>query len=261
MKTFSQIKKNLKQDFSSLKTIKVAVLGDTATQFLMQALRGAGYDYGLNLEIWEADFNQIERQVFDTGSELYEFKPEVVIVFHATHKLLGKYNKLQPEEQSGLAAERLQLIDNIHSAITENLKAKIIYYNYNEINDSVFGNYANNIESSFLFQLRKLNYELMQFAAQHTGFYVADISSVQNRLGKNNFFHTSVYINTDMVLSIDAIPEVAITTLDLIGAMYGKLKKCLILDLDNTTWGGTSFISKRGACCTIVTLLPKRAKA
>ena len=42
MKTFSELKKNLKQDFSSLKTIKVAVLGDTATQFLMQALRGAG---------------------------------------------------------------------------------------------------------------------------------------------------------------------------------------------------------------------------
>jgi predicted enzyme involved in methoxymalonyl-ACP biosynthesis len=41
-----------------------------------------------------------------------------------------------------------------------------------------------------------------------------------------------------MVLSIDILPEVAAKTIDLIAAMYGKFKKCLILDLDNTMWGG-----------------------
>lgn len=94
---FFTIKKNLKKDFSNLKMLKVAVLGDTATQFLIQTLRGLGYDNGFNLEIWEADFNQIERQVFDQSSELYEFKPEIVIVFQSSHKLLGKYNKMKPE--------------------------------------------------------------------------------------------------------------------------------------------------------------------
>ena len=43
MKKLLEIKKNLKKDFSNLKTIKVALLGDTATQFLTQALRGLGY--------------------------------------------------------------------------------------------------------------------------------------------------------------------------------------------------------------------------
>ncbi|RYZ92316.1 MAG: hypothetical protein EOP47_30455 [Sphingobacteriaceae bacterium] len=81
MKVFSQLKKNLKQDFSALKTIKIALLGDTATQFLNQALRGTGYDRGYNLDIWEADFNQVEGQVFDPSSELYEFAPDVVVFF------------------------------------------------------------------------------------------------------------------------------------------------------------------------------------
>src|SRR6187402_2366466 len=98
MKVFSQLKKNLKQDFSNLKTIKVALLGDTATQFLQQVLRGAGYDQGFDLQIWEADFNQIERQVFDPSSELYEFNPEIIILFYSSHKLLGKYNKSKPEQ-------------------------------------------------------------------------------------------------------------------------------------------------------------------
>tara|TARA_B110000503_G_scaffold141642_1_gene235785 strand:- start:203 stop:583 length:381 start_codon:yes stop_codon:yes gene_type:complete len=69
MKELLEIKKNLKKDFSNLKTIKVALLGDTATQFLTQALRGLGYDSGFNIDIWEADFDQIERQVYDLSSE------------------------------------------------------------------------------------------------------------------------------------------------------------------------------------------------
>src|SRR6195952_3155782 len=165
MQTFSELKKNLKKDFSPLKKIRVAVLGDTATQFLMQALRGAGYEKGFDLQIWEADFNQIERQVFDRGSELYEFKPEIIILFQSAHKLLGKYNKLKPEAYSSLADSRMEQIESITATLNEQLKAKIIYYNYTEINDSVFGNYASKLESSFLFQLRKLNYELMVFAA------------------------------------------------------------------------------------------------
>nr|WP_246200135.1 HAD-IIIC family phosphatase [Maribacter luteus] len=41
-----------------------------------------------------------------------------------------------------------------------------------------------------------------------------------------------------MVLSIDILPNVAAKTLDLISTLNGKFKKCVILDLDNTTWGG-----------------------
>jgi hypothetical protein len=49
MKIFSELKKNLKKDFSELTTIKVALLADSAPQFLAIALRGAGYDAGSSL--------------------------------------------------------------------------------------------------------------------------------------------------------------------------------------------------------------------
>jgi len=238
MKVFSQLKKNLKNDFSKLKTIKIAILGDTATQFLSQALRGTGFDYDFDLQIWEADFNQIERQVFDPTSELYDFQPEVIIIFQSTHKLISKYNKLKVHEYSSFAENQLQQINNLCTEVWAKLNAKIIYYNYPEIDDSIFGNYANKIEQSFLFQLRKLNYNLLEFAVKQLNFFICDISSIQNQVGKAMMFQTSVYINTEMVLSIDVLPLVSARTVDLIGSMYGKFKKCLILDLDNTMWGG-----------------------
>jgi FkbH-like protein len=238
MKNFSQLKKNLKNDFSNLKSIKIALLGDSATQFLSQALRGLGFDLGFDLNLFEADFNQIERQVFDNSSELYEFDPEVIIVFQSTHKLLGKYNKLKSNEYHLFASNHLELIQQIHATLYANTSAKIIFYNFNEIDDTVFGNYANKIQDSFLFQIRKLNYELMLWASNQSNFYISELSTIQNQLGRENFFQPSVYINTEMVLSIDALPLVASRTLDLIAGMYGKVSKCVILDLDNTTWGG-----------------------
>ncbi len=238
MKTFIQLKKNLKLDCSTFKVIKVAVLGDSATQFLVDALRGTAIDIGYNLDVWEADFNQIERQLFDPTSEFYEFKPEVVIVFQSTQKLLSKYNKLAVSEQSLFSETQLKNVENMVSTVLSQLQTKLIYYNHSEIDDSVFGNFANKTPASFLFQLRKINYELMVLGSQISNFHLCDLSSIQNQVGKSGVFQTSIYINTEMVLSIDVLPLIAQKTIDIIAAFYGKFKKCLILDLDNTMWGG-----------------------
>ena len=78
----------------------------------------------------------------------------------------------------------------------------------------------------------------MVLATKNPNLYLCDISSIQNQVGKADFFQTSVYINTEMVLSIDVLPKVATKTIDIINTFNGKFKKCVILDLDNTTWGG-----------------------
>lgn len=238
MKDFSQLKKNLKKDFNGLTRIKIAVLGDSATQLLVQAIRGAGYDAGLDIDLWEADFNQVERQVFDPESELYAFQPELVILFRSSHKLLGRYNKLKPEQHESLADTELQLIGDLKEALTAQLNVPVIYFNYSEIDDSVFGNFASQTPSSFIFQLRKLNYELMKLATSTSNLFLLDLSTIQNQLGKPLFFTPSIYINTEMVLSMDALPAVANRTVDLVATLKGRIRKCVILDLDNTTWGG-----------------------
>ncbi len=238
MKDFLQLKKNLKKDFSNLPAIRVSVLGDTSTQFLTQALKGLGYDHGYHFDIQEADFNQIKRQVYDFSSELYAYQPEIVILFQSSHKLLEKYNKTAPEAHTLLASDELQEIENIYQQLTSTLDTTVIYYNYTEIDDAVFGNYSTKIASSFLFQLRKLNYELMLFAAEKTNVHLVDLSSIQNQVGKAHFFQPKIYINTEMVLSIEVLPKVASKTMDVINSLQGKIKKCLVLDLDNTLWGG-----------------------
>jgi len=237
MKTLSQLKRNLKNDLAGLPKLKIAVVGDTATQLFCTAFRGMGVERGYNIDLFEAEYNQVERQFMDPTSELYQFDADFIVVFQSTHKLGEHHVALSQEQQAMLAEERLQFVTGICTNPALASK-KIIYFNYPEIGDTVFGSFANKVESSFTYQVRKLNYKLMQLSQQFPNLFICDIAVLQNKMGRDRMFAANVYTNTEMVLSIDVLPYVASHVMDIVCAIKGQFKKCLILDLDNTIWGG-----------------------
>ncbi|PQA94363.1 hypothetical protein B0A69_07795 [Chryseobacterium shigense] len=237
-KTFSELKKDLRRDISQLKKIKVALLGDTATQFLNIALKGTAINEGFEFEMFEADFGQISRQILDPSSEYYEFNADYTIIFESAHKLLNQYYKSY-DTQAAFAENKISSIEDLYRTIQNRTKSRVIYCNFPAINNQIFGNFSNKVESSFVFQLNKLNYLLSaQIGIDNDNFFIADLNSVQNKWGRDFMFSPSIYVNTEMVLSLDALPIVAHHIASIIFSLEGKFKKCLILDLDNTTWGG-----------------------
>jgi FkbH-like protein len=236
--SFQFLKKNLTKDFSGFPTIKIAVLGDSATQMYVQAIKGYGYENGINFDIYEADYDQIELQVFNISSDLYKFKPEYVIIFFSSKKIIKKFWSLNVSEKSDFANRQMKNIENIYHSITNTIGSKIIFFNFQEINDTVFGNFSNKTTVSFVYQLRKMNFEMMNFANKYNNFFILDIDILQAYYGNNFITDNKIYVNTELLLSIDFLPIIAKNTIDIINAIIGKFKKCLILDLDNTIWGG-----------------------
>ena len=234
MITFKELKRNLKKETLSFPKLRLSLIGDSATQFLAMAIKGMGIERGYNIDLLEGEYNQVERQVLDLTSELHEYKAKYTIVFQSTHKLMDRFAMMTIDEQANLANDRLDFI----RALCNQVSGNIIYYNYPEIDDNVFGSFANKVPTSFTYQLRKLNYELMNLAQEYQNLFICDIASIQNKFGRDMMFDSSVYVSTEMVLSIAALPYVASRTLDIICSIEGKFKKCLILDLDNTIWGG-----------------------
>ena len=237
MTSYKELKKALKSDTSHLPEIKMALLGDTATQFLATALRGMGVKRGFSVNLFEAEYNQVERQLLDPTSELFQFDADYVVIFQSTHKLGEIHSMLPKEKQESLADERLDFIASVCQSPLLAQK-KIIYFNYPEIDDTVFGSYANKVSESFTFQIRTLNYKLMLLSQQFPNLFICDLAALQNKLGRDFMFATNVYVSTEMVLAIDALPYVASRVMDVVTAISGQFKKCLILDLDNTIWGG-----------------------
>ena len=136
---FKSLKKYLKSDLSSLPTIKLSIVGDTATQLLCTAIRGAGVIRGYRFNMFEADYNQVEQQVLDPTSNLHQYDAKYNIFFQSTHKLLEQYSLLPASEWGNLAEERLAFV----RTICETVPGKIIYYNYPEIGDGIFGSFEN----------------------------------------------------------------------------------------------------------------------
>ena len=236
MRTLRELKKLAKEELNAPK-IKVALLGDTATQLLVTAIKGEAVDRGIAVDLYEGEYSQVERQLMDPTSELYEFDAEITIIFQSTHKLGEYHSSLSTDKQELLADERLSFVSSLCESQSFANK-KIIYFNYPEIEDAIFGSYANKVESSFSYQVRKLNYELMNLSKQYSNLFICDIAGLQNMFGRRFMFAPNVYMTTEIVFSVNALPYVASRVVDIIAAIKGQLKKCLILDLDNTVWGG-----------------------
>ena len=237
MQSYKQLRRICKGRKVLSSAPRMALLGDTATQFLAIALRGEAVSRGFDLNLFEAEYNQVERQFLDSTSELYAFDADYIILFQSTHKLGEYHSSLSEDAQRQLATCRLDFI----AAICQNPQLegkKLICMNYPEIDDAVFGSYANQVESSLTYQVRKLNCGLMELAREYPNLFICDIAAVQNKIGRDSMFASNVYVSTEMVLSVDALPYVASRVIDVVSALRGQFKKCLILDLDNTVWGG-----------------------
>jgi FkbH-like protein len=107
-----------------------------------------------------------------------------------------------------------------------------------EVNDTVFGNFAAKTDRSFLYQVRKLNLGTMELAQELKNLFICDIASLQNQTGIEQRFDPKMYISADMSYNLEFTSLVGKHVSDIVLAATGTLKKCLILDLDNTTWGG-----------------------
>ena len=88
---FKELKKNLNKDFSPLLKRRLAILGDSATQFLTKAIKGYGYEEKIHFEIFEADFDQLNREILDPASELYRWSPEHIVIYLSAENLWTRF--------------------------------------------------------------------------------------------------------------------------------------------------------------------------
>ena len=236
--TFQQLKKLSKTDASALPQYSLAVLGDCATQHLATALRGYGISVGMRLNVFDADYDQIDAQVMAPDSELYRFAPQGVLLQMCTEKLQEAFYDRPPEARASFAEDTYARIRQIWSRIGSRIPATVLQCNFPLIDDGVFGQFGNKTEQSFLFQQRKLNYLLMQGCQEAKNTFLIDLDALQTALGRSTFADPKLYYVAKIPISLAALPAAAKLVVDVVRSLQGAVKKCLVLDLDNTLWGG-----------------------
>ena len=238
MCSFMQLRKNCKEDMSMLPKYRLALIADCATQHMAFALKGCAYIRNLCLEVFDADYNQIHMQAYDKNSEMYKFDPDAVLIFMCTENLYAAWCETPYDRRQIFAEMVFKQIHECWDTVSSNCPANILQFTFAEYDDFIFGNYGCKHKASFIYQLRKLNMLLMEGCTADRHVFLIDLCGIQTRLGRERIFDAKLYYNTKMPISLVAMPIAAASVIDTIKSLCGTVMKCVVVDLDNTLWGG-----------------------
>ena len=235
--SFRNLKKISKQELPlDSKIIRVALLGDFATQLFRIALLGAGKKYGMLFEIYEADYDQIDLQVMNPSSELYDFRPNYVFILHNNVSLKQKFYASKRKKSFGMSF--IERLNYYYNTIQSTIGAKCILNNFSSEVDEVFGAYALKVDVSFNYQLAQIQDGLKELLSNASNAFMIDLAARVNELGNNNSYDARMAVNASMPFRLDLLAKLALDGAKVINNQEGSFAKCLILDLDNTMWGG-----------------------
>ena len=235
---FSALKKNLKKDFSGFQKVRIALLADSSVQLLSEAIRGYGYEVGFDFEILAPEINNFRMQVLDQDRSLENFGAEIIVIFRSPQEALREFQDFDTKEQARFADRRILELSSFLDTASKRGAPRVIYANLPSGTSNVFGHYANAVEGSFEYQSKVLNVELQKLCTANRELSIFDFSALVARYGSDKLYDERLFVSSEMSLSLEALPLIARDLCNIVGAINGRAKKCLILDLDNTLWGG-----------------------
>jgi len=205
-------------------SFRIAITGDCATQFLATCVKGALARANITGELFEADYDQVARQLLTTDSELRLFSPEVVVVWETVEHWW---------EMGGSVEKRLRAV----SEYATGFSGKIFYVNAAPFRDGVFGSNPCG-GRSFPAQVREFNAGLDVLVKKHSNLFLIDLNSIVSEFGRQQACEPTSYFIADMPIVPDVQAILAQTIVDVVCSLRGHVKKCVVVDLDNTLWGG-----------------------
>lgn len=218
---------------------KLAILGDSATQLISKKLMSEGIQSNFEFDIYESSYDQIELEIRNPDSDLYKFTPDGILIFLSVEKIQVDFYLTQMETRSSFFRKVISNLENFVTLLKERLPAsKIFITNLAEISDGVYGNNSNKYAESLLNNIRRINVFLMDLSQNESNVFILDIAVLQSIHGRNTLFDPRLYIQASLILVGDGISMFSRELIGMINSSIGGAKKCLILDLDNTVWGG-----------------------
>lgn len=218
---------------------RVAVIGQRSTNVISKFLIASTQLQGMKIELYEAPYKQINPEVLHEHSGLYQFNPEVVVMFNSYEDTKIRFYHYSDEERQQFHMLYCQELEQIIQTVSIHLPlAQIIIENFEEGRDGIFGGQWNTTRLSFINQVRRINVDLMNLAELHKNVHVLDKCSLLAAHGLHNCRDNSMLFNVDIPYTLDTEAKMSWELATNLCSLKGAFRKCLVLDLDNVIWGG-----------------------
>ena len=224
--TLSKTIEKLQNDganISPLSNFNLGVLGNATTCLYVNALKGAAARYGVNLATTQAEYDQVMQTALDASAPIHTVGVDAVL-------LALDYHGLPFDADVQAAIEYVK-------AIRGCLSAPIIYQTIVCPPEPQLGSLDASESATLLKKVMEFNLALFELAAQQSD-YVLDVSSLANMVGTQNWQDPAQWNLYKLPFAQNMMPVYVDHIGRMLSAIRGLSKKCLVLDLDNTIWGG-----------------------
>jgi len=222
--------------------IKIAMISSFTINGLAETLKVKCFENKIRCITFEGGYNQYNQEILDENSNLYKFSPEITFLIFDVRSIFGElfYSPYSLSEQ-----ERKNFVNKKNSEITSLIKkfretstSKLVISNLGMPHYSPHGIAETKTRYSFHDMIMDFNQKLKETILDFESVYIFDIFCFMIKHGETNVFNFQNYLFGDIKIAINYIPKLAHELMSFVISTLGLTKKCIVLDLDNTLWGG-----------------------
>ncbi|MEG2633687.1 MAG: HAD-IIIC family phosphatase, partial [Oscillospiraceae bacterium] len=195
-------------------------------------------DSGIKPEFFVGDYSRFyEDIIFDDGA-LSAFEPDVIFINTSTHNIENPPFAGESRESCSIKLENtFNRFKSVWQS-AEKFKCPVIQNNFEYPPYRVMGNYDAVSPSGKIRFVNQLNEKMADYAFSHKNLYINDFNYISASYGIDKFSDPSYYNSYKYAINPEAIPYLCHSVAAIIKSLFGKNKKALMLDLDNTLWHG-----------------------
>ena len=242
-KLSSYIMKSNKLNPSDFKRqISICVLSNFTLDGLIETIKVKCGQLKVGCNTFYGGYNQYNEEILNSKSNLYSFSPDICFLILDVRNILGDlfyspYN-LSVENRKKFIQNKVEELLSLVKSFTEKSDSKLIISNFVIPTYSPYGIFEDKMDYGLQEMVFDLNHKLSNAWKNENSIYVYDLNGFVSKFGQNNVFDYRQYFFGDIKISLNHIPYLANDLLGFIKPILGINKKCIVLDLDNTLWGG-----------------------
>ncbi len=239
LKKSKSIKRELLADGSIRLHKKIAVLGGSTTHDHVRMLELFLLNYGIEPEFYESEYDQYYQDAMFDPEELISFAPDLIYI-HTGYRNIENLPSpgMSADEADVLLKLEYERFEKMWVHLKDTYHCALIQNNFEYPFYRVMGNFEAVDKSGRVRFVNRLNELFAEYASTHEAFYIHDINYLSAAYGLDRWTDPAFWHMYKYICSMQAIPEFAFSLSHIMKAVWGRNQKALVLDLDNTLWGG-----------------------
>ena len=229
-------------NFSNLEKINISILRNIMVEPIEPFLKYFAYESGFNCNIKFGDYDNIFQEAVGGKAKILNKSTDILLVFMyletISWSLTHNYSFLSNDQVNEEMDRIKQYISNIINGIKKQTDAMILWHSFDIPTNPNLGIFDSQISKGQVSSINKLNEFIRHKLNETTNSYIVNMNLCLSRVGASNFYDHRYWSIGRSPYTASALSEITIEDFKYIRALKGKNKKCIVLDCDNTLWGG-----------------------